>query len=157
MAIESSRIRTFLWFADEAEEAAELYTSIFPDSGIDRVWTMQASSPSGPPGSVKVVEFHLFGQTFEAMSAGGRVIVGSISFSARADDSSFVWDRKHGMRHLRTILEGYGVALPDGWIVVAVNDVSDDARVLAGSLKKPGSALLTTQAFRVVLPANAFD
>jgi uncharacterized membrane protein len=92
-----------------------------------------------------------------AVSAGGRVIVGSRSFSGRADDRSFVWDRKHGMRHLRTILEGYGVALPDGWSVDAVSDISDDARVLAGSLRKSGAPPLTTQAFRVVLPANVFD
>jgi predicted 3-demethylubiquinone-9 3-methyltransferase (glyoxalase superfamily) len=31
---------------------------------------MPSESPSGPPGSVKVVEFLLFGQTFVAMSAG---------------------------------------------------------------------------------------
>jgi len=64
------KIHTFLWYAHEAEEAATLYASIFPDSHVDGVWTMAADSPSGPAGSVKVVDFTLFGQPFQAMTAG---------------------------------------------------------------------------------------
>jgi predicted 3-demethylubiquinone-9 3-methyltransferase (glyoxalase superfamily) len=64
------KITPFLWYAKEAEEAAKLYTSIFPDSRITRIWTLASESPSGPPGSVKVVDFLLFGQSFTAMSAG---------------------------------------------------------------------------------------
>jgi predicted 3-demethylubiquinone-9 3-methyltransferase (glyoxalase superfamily) len=64
------RITPFLWYAKEAEEAAAFYVSIFPDSRITRVVSMQSESPSGPPGSVKVVDFVLFGQEFVAMSAG---------------------------------------------------------------------------------------
>ena len=65
-----SKIYPFLWYAKEAEEAAKCYASIFPDSRVDRVTTMQSDSPSGPPGSVKVVDFTLFGQRFQAMTAG---------------------------------------------------------------------------------------
>jgi predicted 3-demethylubiquinone-9 3-methyltransferase (glyoxalase superfamily) len=43
---------------------------VFPNSRVDRVVTMQSESPSGPPGSVKVVDFTLFGQKFQAMTAG---------------------------------------------------------------------------------------
>lgn len=64
------KIYTHLWYAKEAEEAARLYTSIFPDSKVDRVSTLQSESPSGPPGSVKVVDFTLLGQRFQAMTAG---------------------------------------------------------------------------------------
>lgn len=64
------KIYTHLWYAKDAEEAARLYTSIFPDSKVDRVSTMQSESPSGPPGSVKVVDFTLLGQRFQAMTAG---------------------------------------------------------------------------------------
>jgi predicted 3-demethylubiquinone-9 3-methyltransferase (glyoxalase superfamily) len=70
MAVKPAKIHTFLWYAREAEEAAQLYTSIFPQSGIDRVSTMPTDSPSGPVGSVRVVDFHLFGQRFQAMTAG---------------------------------------------------------------------------------------
>jgi predicted 3-demethylubiquinone-9 3-methyltransferase (glyoxalase superfamily) len=66
----AQKITPHLWFDKEAEEAAKFYVSIFPDSRVDRVTAMPAASPSGPPGSVKVVELTLFGQAFLAMSAG---------------------------------------------------------------------------------------
>jgi predicted 3-demethylubiquinone-9 3-methyltransferase (glyoxalase superfamily) len=65
-----SKIYPCLWYAKEAEEAAKFYASIFPDSRVDRVWALPVESPSGPAGSVKVVDFTLFGQRFQAMSAG---------------------------------------------------------------------------------------
>ncbi|MBT9500855.1 MAG: VOC family protein [Burkholderiaceae bacterium] len=64
------KITPFLWYATEAEEAAAFYASIFPNSRIVRVTTLPSESPSGPPGSVKLVDFELFGQPFTAMTAG---------------------------------------------------------------------------------------
>jgi predicted 3-demethylubiquinone-9 3-methyltransferase (glyoxalase superfamily) len=60
----------FLWYSKEAEEAANFYASIFPDSRVDRVYTLPVDSPSGPAGSVAVVEFTVLGQPIRAMSAG---------------------------------------------------------------------------------------
>jgi predicted 3-demethylubiquinone-9 3-methyltransferase (glyoxalase superfamily) len=65
-----TRIVPHFWYVKEAEEAARLYTKIFPRSRIDRVWSLASDSPSGPPGSVVCVDFRLFGQPFFAMSAG---------------------------------------------------------------------------------------
>ena len=59
-----------LWYNKEAVEAAKLYASIFPDSRIDKVWALPTESPSGPAGTVEIVEYTLFGQPFQAMSAG---------------------------------------------------------------------------------------
>src|ERR1700704_6274336 len=64
------KITPHLWYAKEAEEAARFYASIFPDSKVDRVTALPSDSPSGPAGSVKLVEFTLFGQAFMAISAG---------------------------------------------------------------------------------------
>ena len=64
------KITPHLWYAKEAEEAARFYASIFPDSRVDRVTALPSDSPSGPAGSVKLVEFTLFGQAFMAISAG---------------------------------------------------------------------------------------
>ena len=64
------KISPHLWFVKEAEEAARFYASIFPDSRVDRVTPLPAESPSGPAGSVKVVDFTLCGQSFIALSAG---------------------------------------------------------------------------------------
>jgi predicted 3-demethylubiquinone-9 3-methyltransferase (glyoxalase superfamily) len=65
-----AKIIPHLWYAKEAEEAARFYCSIFPDSHVQRVSDLPAESPSGPPGSVKVVEFTLCGQPFFALTAG---------------------------------------------------------------------------------------
>jgi predicted 3-demethylubiquinone-9 3-methyltransferase (glyoxalase superfamily) len=65
-----TKIFTHLWYAKEAEEAAKLYASIFPDSRVDRVTALMSETPSGPPGSVKVVDFTVLGQRFQAISAG---------------------------------------------------------------------------------------
>jgi predicted 3-demethylubiquinone-9 3-methyltransferase (glyoxalase superfamily) len=70
MAKTSSKIFPFLWYATQAEDAAKFYASIFPDSRVDRVTSLNSESPSGPPGSVKVVDFTLLGQRFQAMTAG---------------------------------------------------------------------------------------
>ena len=59
-----------LWFTDKAEEAARFYASIFPNSRVDRVTSIPTETPSGPPGSVPIVEFTLNGQPFMAISAG---------------------------------------------------------------------------------------
>jgi predicted 3-demethylubiquinone-9 3-methyltransferase (glyoxalase superfamily) len=57
-----SKIVPHLWFADKAEEAARFYVSLFPDSHIDGVTGSPADTPSGPAGSVQIIEFTLVGQ-----------------------------------------------------------------------------------------------
>jgi predicted 3-demethylubiquinone-9 3-methyltransferase (glyoxalase superfamily) len=64
------KITPFLWYSNQAEEAAAFYASLFADSRVIRVVAMPSESPSGPPGTVKIVDFVLFGQAFTAMSAG---------------------------------------------------------------------------------------
>jgi predicted 3-demethylubiquinone-9 3-methyltransferase (glyoxalase superfamily) len=90
------KIFPFLWYAKEAEAAAKFYVSIFPDSRVDRVTPMLSESPSGPPGSVKVVDFELFGQEFTAMSAGPLDPFNhAVSFVVSCDDQAEVdryWD-----------------------------------------------------------------
>jgi predicted 3-demethylubiquinone-9 3-methyltransferase (glyoxalase superfamily) len=65
-----TRMFPFLWYAKDADKAAEFYCLVFPDSRVDRVTPMPIESSSGPPGSVIVVEFTLFGQLLQAMTAG---------------------------------------------------------------------------------------
>jgi predicted 3-demethylubiquinone-9 3-methyltransferase (glyoxalase superfamily) len=59
-----------LWFAKEAREAVDFYISLVPNSAITRITTLPAESPSGPPGSVQVIEFMLGNQQFMALEAG---------------------------------------------------------------------------------------
>ena len=64
------RILPFLWYSEKSEEAAAFYASIIPNSKVNSVTDMPADSPSGPAGSVKIVDFTLAGQPFMAMAAG---------------------------------------------------------------------------------------
>jgi predicted 3-demethylubiquinone-9 3-methyltransferase (glyoxalase superfamily) len=108
----SSRIFTFFWYAREAEEAARFYASIFPDSRVDRVATLLSDTPSGPPGSVKVVDFTLFGQHFQAMSAGPHhEFNDAISIVVLCEDQAEL------DRYWNTLLEGGGKAQACGWLI----------------------------------------
>ena len=68
-----SKIAPCLWFADEAEEAAQFYVSLLPDSRIERIQRNVMDSPGGKEGTVLVVEFTLAGQRFLALNGGNRL------------------------------------------------------------------------------------
>jgi predicted 3-demethylubiquinone-9 3-methyltransferase (glyoxalase superfamily) len=63
------KIVPFLWFDDQAEEAVNLYTSIFKNSNIGSIARYGEGSP-GPAGSVMSVTFQLEGQEFMALNGG---------------------------------------------------------------------------------------
>jgi predicted 3-demethylubiquinone-9 3-methyltransferase (glyoxalase superfamily) len=63
------KIKTFLWFDTEAEEAARFYTSIFENSRITTVARYGDAGP-GPKGSAMTVTFELEGQEFLALNGG---------------------------------------------------------------------------------------
>jgi predicted 3-demethylubiquinone-9 3-methyltransferase (glyoxalase superfamily) len=65
-----SKIVPHLWYSAKAHEAAAFYASIIPGSRVESVTDLPADSPSGPAGSVQVVEFVLAGQPFQAINAG---------------------------------------------------------------------------------------
>ena len=63
------KIVTFLWFDNQAEEAANFYTSIFKNSKIGKISRYGDAGP-GPKGSVMSVTFQLEGQEFFALNGG---------------------------------------------------------------------------------------
>ena len=63
------KITPYLWFDNQAEEAAALYTSIFKGSRIVSVQRYGDAGP-GPKGTAMVVEFELMGQEFIALNGG---------------------------------------------------------------------------------------
>jgi predicted 3-demethylubiquinone-9 3-methyltransferase (glyoxalase superfamily) len=105
-----AKITPHLWYTSEAEEAANFYASIFPDSRVDRVTSLPNESPSGPPGSVKIVEFTLFGQPFQAISAGPLDPFNhAVSFIVNCGDQAEV------DRYWNALLDG-GKAEQCGWL-----------------------------------------
>ena len=65
----AKRIKTFLWFDTQAEEAAKFYTSVFKDGKIGAVARFPEGSPR-PAGMVMTVEFHIAGHDFVALNGG---------------------------------------------------------------------------------------
>jgi predicted 3-demethylubiquinone-9 3-methyltransferase (glyoxalase superfamily) len=63
------KIITWLWFDNQAEEAAAFYTSLFDDSCLLTVSRYGDAGP-GPAGSAMVVKFELAGQQFLALNGG---------------------------------------------------------------------------------------
>ena len=102
----------FLWFEKEAEEAVNFYVTLLPNSRVDSVATMPADSPSGPEGSVQVIEFTLGGQAYAAMNAAGRpgAFNHAVSFMIECetqDEIDRLWD---------AILKNGGKEQACGWI-----------------------------------------
>jgi predicted 3-demethylubiquinone-9 3-methyltransferase (glyoxalase superfamily) len=107
-----SKIFPHLWYAKDAEAAAKLYTSIFPHSRIDRVTPLLSESPSGPPGSVKVVDFTLLGQRFQAMTAGPHHDFNdAISIVVECDDQAEL------DRYWNALLDAGGKPAACGWLI----------------------------------------
>ena len=104
------KITPFLWYAEQAEEAAAFYAATFPDSRVVRTTDMPSESPSGPPGSVKIVEFELFGQPFTAFTAAGAAaFTQAVSFVVQCDDQAEL------DRYWNALLEG-GSPEACGWL-----------------------------------------
>jgi predicted 3-demethylubiquinone-9 3-methyltransferase (glyoxalase superfamily) len=87
-----------LWFDGQAEEAAQLYTSVFPNSSIDQVTRYGPDMP--PPmkeGDVLTVDFTLDGQKCTALNGGPQFrFTEAVSFQivcADQEESDRYWDR----------------------------------------------------------------
>jgi len=105
-----NKIVPHLWYTDRAVEAAEYYASVFPESRVDRVTVLPSDSPSGPAGSVGVVEFTLLGQPFMAISAGPLDPFNhAVSFMVLCEDQAEV------DRYWEALLDG-GTAEQCGWL-----------------------------------------
>jgi predicted 3-demethylubiquinone-9 3-methyltransferase (glyoxalase superfamily) len=63
------KIKPFLWFDTQAEEAAHFYVSIFKNSKILNISRYGDAGP-GPKGSVMTISFELDGQEFIGLNGG---------------------------------------------------------------------------------------
>ncbi|HVF76317.1 MAG TPA: VOC family protein [Acidimicrobiales bacterium] len=84
-----------LWFDGQAEEAAELYVSLFPNSRVNDVVRYGPDSP-GPEGTVMTVSFELDGQQFLGINGGPQFpFTEAVSFQiacADQDEVDHYWD-----------------------------------------------------------------
>ncbi len=94
------KITPCLWFNDQAEEAANFYTSIFKNSKIMEVarYDEAGARASGKPkGTVMTITFQLNGQEFMALNGGPEFkFTEAISFVVNCDTQEEVdefWDK----------------------------------------------------------------
>ncbi len=66
----SKELITCLWFDGCAREAAQFYTSIFPDSELADNWLAPTDTPGNKQGEEVVVNFKIFGREFIALNGG---------------------------------------------------------------------------------------
>lgn len=94
------KITPFLWFADQAEEAANFYVSLFKNSKLGKItrYDKAGSRASGQPvGSVMTVGFELDGQEFVALNGGKYFqFSGAISFVINCEtqeEVDYFWEK----------------------------------------------------------------
>lgn len=91
-----SKITPCLWFDRNAEEAANFYVSLLPDSRINSVSRSPADNPSTRAGEVLMVDFTVAGQPFTGLNGGPQfAFTEAISFAIECEDQAEVnrlWD-----------------------------------------------------------------
>jgi predicted 3-demethylubiquinone-9 3-methyltransferase (glyoxalase superfamily) len=84
-----SKIVPCLWYDGGAEEAANFYVTLFPDSRVDNVVRSPADNPSMKEGGVLVVEFMLARQPYIALNGGPQFkFTEAVSFQVRTEDQA---------------------------------------------------------------------
>jgi len=105
-----SKITPFLWFDTEAEAAAELYVSLFPNSRVTRC-VRYGPGGRGPEGQVMTVEFELDGRPMVALNGGPYFkFTEAVSFQVACEDQAELdrlWD---------ALLADGGKASQCGWL-----------------------------------------
>jgi predicted 3-demethylubiquinone-9 3-methyltransferase (glyoxalase superfamily) len=105
-----SKISPCLWFNGEAEEAANFYVSLLPDSRINKVQKNPVDCHSGKAGTVLVVDFTLAGQSYMALNGGMRFeYTHAVSFKVDCADQAEV-------DHLWEALSRGGQIEQCGWL-----------------------------------------
>lgn len=103
------KITPFLWFDGNAEEAVNLYTSIFKNSKMEAITRYGAGGP-GPEGTVMTATFLLDGQKFMALNGGPHYTFSpAISFVINCqtqEEIDWFWEK---------LTEG-GEAVQCGWL-----------------------------------------
>jgi predicted 3-demethylubiquinone-9 3-methyltransferase (glyoxalase superfamily) len=104
------KITPFLWFDNNAEEAARFYTSIFPKSRVVNMARYGEAGPR-PKGSVMTVTFEIAGQEFIALNGGPHFkFTEAISFVINCDTQAEIDD------YWGKLLQGGGQPSQCGWL-----------------------------------------
>lgn len=106
-----SRITPCLWYDGNAEEAANLYASIFPDSSVDAVHRSPSDYPSGKAGDVLTVDFTVLGMKFMGLNGGP-----NFNFDEAVSFIIHTKDQEETDRYWDAIVASGGKPSACGWI-----------------------------------------
>ena len=94
------KITPFLWFDNQAEDAAKFYTSVFKNSKIGKILRYDEASAKAagrPVGSVLTIEFEIEGQKFTALNGGPQFKFNeSVSFVVNCktqEEVDYFWEK----------------------------------------------------------------
>lgn len=107
----AARLTPCLWYDGRAEEAANLYVSIFPDSRIDEIVRSPSDNPSVSEGEVLLVRLSLFGQPFIALNGGPQ-----FSFTEAISFQIDCADQEETDRYWEQLVVGGGRHDQCGWL-----------------------------------------
>jgi len=107
----SQKITPCLWFEGVAEEAAQFYTSVFPESSIDAVHRAMADTPGNKQGEVLFVLFTLAGQGYQALNGPPLY-----KFNAAISLSVDCADQAEVDRYWEALTGGGGKPVQCGWL-----------------------------------------
>ena len=106
-----TRVIPCLWYDGTAEEAANLYASIFPDSSVDAVNRSPSDYPDGKAGNVITVEFTVMGNKFLGLNGGPMFKFNeAVSFIIHTEDQA------ETDRYWDAIIASGGKASMCGWV-----------------------------------------
>ena len=154
------RITPFLWFDDQAEEAANFYVSVFKNSKIKEKMYYTGEEPVGKKGSVMTVAFELNGQDFVALNGGPQnfKFTEAVSFAINCEtqeEIDYYWEKltADGGEEVQCgwLADKYGLS----WQVVPAK-LSEWARNAAG-FQRVMQALMPMKKLDIAALQKAYD
>ena len=141
------KITPHLWFDKEAKEAAEFYTSVFPNSKITNITTLHDT----PSGDCDVVSFELSGQPFMAISAGPlfkfNEAISLIIPCETQDEIDYYWEK----------LSAVPEAEQCGWLKDKYGLSWQVSPTVLGEMMKNGTREQIDRVTQAFLPMKKFD
>ena len=114
------KITPYLWFAEEAEQAVNLYASSFKNSKVGEITRFGAEVP-GPVGKVMTVSFQLAGQEFIALNGGPQFsftpAVSFFVYCQTQEEIDMLWNKLSAGGTVLMELEKYPFSEKFGWLM----------------------------------------
>tara|TARA_R110002074_G_scaffold57817_3_gene142095 strand:+ start:105 stop:593 length:489 start_codon:yes stop_codon:yes gene_type:complete len=151
MEVKMSKNTICVWYDKEAEEAANFYASIFPDSSVKAVHLSPADNPGNKEGEVILVEFTVIGVSCIGLNGGPKFHHSeAFSFQIATDD------QEETDRYWNAIVGNGGVESACGWCKDkwGVN-WQITPRVLTDAMAQGGD--IAKRAFEAMMPMTKID